>query len=143
MENGPLYPRRRAMWPWVVGALVVMVLGLCTIGALALGIGASDGSVSILVPSTHPTPPQGSRAVPVRPAIKGDDVVHVGEDVRAGTYRAVTAIPAGSTCYWAKSSDAEGKNILDNGLPTGGRPQVTLKKGEWFTSQGCPDWAAR
>ena len=75
--------------------------------------------------------------------IQGDDVVHVGEDVPAGTYRAVTAVQSGDNCYWSKSSDAEGRNIIENALPTGGRPQVTLKTGQWFTTAGCPAWAKR
>ena len=72
--------------------------------------------------------------------INGDDLVHVGEDVPAGTYRMVEAVTSGDLCYWKKAKDAEGSDIIDNALPTGGRSQVTLKKGQWFTSQGCPDW---
>lgn len=30
-----------------------------------------------------------------------------------------------------------------NGLPAGGRPQVTLKRGQWFESRGCPDWRVK
>lgn len=71
--------------------------------------------------------------------ISGDDLVHVGEDVPPGTYRAESAITS-DMCYWKKSKDAEGTDIISNDIPAGGRPQVTLKKGQWFTSQGCPNW---
>jgi hypothetical protein len=64
---------------------------------------------------------------------------HVGEDFPAGTYR-VTQNVAGANCYWLKSKDAEGDVIIDNAVPMGGRPQVTLKKGQWFTSERCGTW---
>lgn len=86
-------------------------------------------------PTTAP-----KKAVPSKPKISGDDVVHIGEDVPAGTYRVATTVQSGENCYWLKSSDAEGSNIIDNDLPAGGRPQVTLKTGQWFTSRDCPDW---
>jgi hypothetical protein len=69
-----------------------------------------------------------------------EGVWKVGTDITAGTYRTDTNV-SGSTCYWQKSSDAEGTKILSNDLPTGGRPQVTLTKGQWFKTQGCGDWS--
>jgi hypothetical protein len=94
-------------------------------------------------PRTTPPPP-GTGQIPEgtsgRPTILGDDVVHAGEDVPAATYRAVKPVDPDGYCYWQKSSDAEGQHIISNGNPTGGRPAVTLKAGQWFTSQGCPDW---
>jgi hypothetical protein len=86
-------------------------------------------------------PDHTSAPAAAKPTIKGDDLVHIGEDVPAGTYRAVEAISG--DCYWKKSKDAEGDQIIDNDIPAGGRPQVTLKAGQWFTSQGCPDWAKK
>lgn len=83
-------------------------------------------------------PDHASPAAGAKPTIKGDDLVHVGEDVPAGTYRVATAV--GGDCYWKKSKDAEGDDIIDNDIPAGGRPQVTLKSGQWFTSKDCPDW---
>jgi len=142
----PAYPKRKAMWPWVVGALVAVVLGLCSLGVYALGSAAPSGSASATAPTTYGVSPSSQGLVPhpgVRPSIKGDDLVHVGEDVAAGTYRAATPVLEGQSCYWLKSSDAEGSHIIENGLPAGGRPQVTLKKGQWFTSRDCPDWLAQ
>lgn len=86
-------------------------------------------------------PDHTSTPAAAKPTIKGDDLVHVGEDVPAGTYRAVEAISG--DCYWKKSKDAEGSDIIDNDIPSGGRPQVTLKAGQWFTSDGCPDWVKK
>lgn len=130
--------RRRRAWPWVL--LVVGIIALVTAcgGALsAIGNGMTDAAVPTTVdigtPEPRPVAPSGA------PIISGDDVVHVGEDVPAGTYRTRTVVD-NQLCYWSRSHDAEGKRLIDNKLPTGGRPQVTLKKGQWFTSQGCPDW---
>lgn len=83
-------------------------------------------------------PDHAGPAAGAKPTIKGDDLVHVGEDVPAGTYRVATAVDG--DCYWKKSKDAEGDDIIDNDIPAGGRPQVTLKSGQWFTSKDCPDW---
>lgn len=99
----------------------------------------------LLTPPATPAAPK-AKPVPTKPTIAGDDVVHVGEDIPAGTYRAVERITKDGPfeiCYWSKTRDSEGSDIIDNGIPTGGRPQVTLKKGQWFKSQGCPMWAKR
>lgn len=84
----------------------------------------------------HTSAPAGGK-----PTIKGDDLVHVGEDVPAGTYRAADAV--GADCYWKKSRDAEGDDIIDNDIPGAGRPQVTLKAGQWFVTKHCADWVKR
>lgn len=92
-------------------------------------------------PTTRLTTPPATKpaaAAPVR--ISGDDIVLVGTDVPAGTYRATTKVDPEDGCYWEKSKDAEGDDIIDNANVSGGRPQVTLKKGQWFTSEDCPDW---
>lgn len=75
------------------------------------------------------------------PAIAADTLVHVGEDVPAGTYRAITG--ADGDCYWKKSSDSEGQDIIANDIVKGGRPQVNLAKGQWFVSEHCGAWAKR
>jgi hypothetical protein len=136
----PVYPKPRRVWPVVLGGLVVAVLGLCALGAYALGSLPANDATSVSDPTTHAASPRTAPHPGVRPAIKGDDLVHVGEDVSAGTYRTATAVQPGGLCYWQKSTDAEGAHITKNDVPTGGRPQVTLVKGEWFKTQGCPDW---
>lgn len=143
-------PRKRRVWPWVA---IPAALLFCLVGVIAAV--ASDTEPSTSAASTDSpgeivgesgakaaksAAPKGKPAA--RTTIGGDDLVHVGEDIPPGTYRAVESIEGG-LCYWKKSRDAEGTNIITNEIPTGGRPQVTLKKGQWFTSQGCPDWVAK
>lgn len=78
------------------------------------------------------------------PHIEADALVHVGEDVPAGTYRASQDVSAvGGMCYWSKTRDAEGQDIIANNIVKVGRPQVTLAKGQWFVSQDCGEWAKK
>lgn len=63
----------------------------------------------------------------------------VGEDIKAGTYRTTSAVS--SRCYWGiYRSGSNGSDIIDNDIPNGGRPTVTLSKGQDFKSSNCGDW---
>lgn len=68
-----------------------------------------------------------------------DGIWTVGSDIKAGTYRAKEAV--GSDCYWAVvKTGTNGSDIIDNGIPGGGRPSVTVKKGQDFESSRCGTW---
>lgn len=129
----------------IVGSAVGVVLALCTIGGLATvmsGSGEDEPSAALVVPS-HPTPatqPAPVQKVSARPDTIREGVWSVGEDIKPGRYRVMAAIPEGASCYWQISTDPEGQNIVSNDIPTGGRPTVTLKKGQWFKTQGCGEW---
>lgn len=69
--------------------------------------------------------------------IAGDGMYLVGDDFKAGTYRTTSPV---SECYWAKYSDSEGDDIIANDFVNGGRPQVILKKGQWFKTSDCGTW---
>jgi hypothetical protein len=149
---------RKILWliAGLIGALALLLCGgiltssaddaarVGTIEATETGAGSpSPGAVVGSAGAKAAQSVKPTRSPKPVPQISGDDIVHVGEDVPAGVYRAIDSISDDgpfSICYWLKSSDAEGSKIIDNGLPTGGRPQVTLKAGQWFSSQGCPDW---
>jgi hypothetical protein len=73
------------------------------------------------------------------PRIAEDGIWKIGDDFPAGTYR-VTESVSGMDCYWTKSSDPEGEDIISNDVPSGGRPQVSLKNGQWFTTERCGVW---
>ncbi|WP_227008193.1 hypothetical protein [Pseudarthrobacter sp. AB1] len=63
----------------------------------------------------------------------------VGSDIEPGTYRAVAAV--GSTCYWGiYRSGSNGGDIIENDIPGGGRPVVTLSPGQDFNSTRCGKW---
>lgn len=63
----------------------------------------------------------------------------VGVDVQPGTYR--TKEPVTDHCYWGIYSDPNGDHIVANDIVTGGRPTVTLKGGQFFTTTRCGSWA--
>lgn len=138
----PRPKRKRRVWPWLVGIAIGVVLLIGCIGAMTAFEDAAQDETAAAAPAT--TPAKAAKKGPPPPAAKtigGDDLVHVGEDVPAGVYRATE--PVDGLCYWLKSKDAEGTQIIDNDIPAGGRPQVTLKAGQWFKSQGCPQWVAK
>lgn len=63
----------------------------------------------------------------------------VGRDIASGTYR--SAEPVGSRCYWGiYRSGSNGSEILENDIPGGGHPTVTLAEGQDFTSARCGKW---
>ena len=62
----------------------------------------------------------------------------VGTDIPAGTYKLESNIAPDTMCYWSiTKSGSNGTDIISNGIPTGGRPSVTIKAGQDFTNQGC------
>jgi hypothetical protein len=63
----------------------------------------------------------------------------VGVDIAAGTYRTTDSV--GSTCYWGiYTSGTNGDDIITNDIPGGGRPTVTLSKGQDFNTTRCGTW---
>jgi len=69
----------------------------------------------------------------------GDGTWTVGKDIEPGTYRAAAAV--GSTCYWGiYQSGTNGSKIIENDIPGGGRPVVTLSNGQDFNSTRCGKW---
>lgn len=63
----------------------------------------------------------------------------VGRSIAAGTY--VTTENVGSRCYWAiLASGTNGSDIIENDIPGGGRPSVTLSNGQDFKTSNCGSW---
>jgi multidrug efflux pump subunit AcrA (membrane-fusion protein) len=68
-----------------------------------------------------------------------DGTWSVGTDIAAGTYR--TTDEVGSSCYWAiLAGGTNGSDILENDIPGGGRPMVTLAEGQDFNTKRCGSW---
>jgi hypothetical protein len=63
-------------------------------------------------------------------------------DIEPGTYRTAEAV--GSSCYWGISrSGSNGSDIIDNGIPGGGFPVVTLQAGQDFVNNRCGTFVKR
>lgn len=142
LEQNPVNKKsRKGVWIAAIIGTIVLI-ALCA-GVLSLMDGSQKNSSIVQTPSDVRSTPS-PKAIQENPLLKGimrdeDTPLKVGEDLPSGTYR-VTASVAGRNCYWIKSSDSEGSNIIKNDVPQGGRPQVTLQKGQWFTSQDCGEW---
>lgn len=69
----------------------------------------------------------------------GDGTWTVGRDIEPGTY--IPTADLGSSCYWAiLAKGTNGSDIVDNDIPGGGRPSVTLSEGQDFKSSRCGSW---
>lgn len=80
-----------------------------------------------------PTP-----AVPAVPEIT-DGIWTVGEDIPAGTYKVTE--PITDSCYWSITrTGSNGSDIIENDLPSGGLPRVTIKRGQDFETNRCGTW---
>ena len=63
----------------------------------------------------------------------------VGVDMQPGTYRPESAVS--SSCYWGiYKSGTNGDDIIDNDIPGGGFPTVTVSEGQDFSSTRCGNW---
>lgn len=152
-------PAKKGMPTW--GKVTLGVVGtFITIGIIgnALGGSSSPSSAAYLADpqasSAAPAPaaakttaakaatkaPSTKAAAPisVSPTIGEGDFV-VGEDMPAGRWRTTMTVSDG--CYWAiYRANTNQSDIIDNGIVNGGRPTVTLKKGQEFHSNGCGSW---
>jgi hypothetical protein len=148
IPGGPPASRKKRIWLGAGVMFAVVVIAFCC----GLGIGSSGDSSPQVI--TTPTPvkvieylPAPSQAAPstataeptkAAAATIEEGTWTVGEDFPAGTYRLQTA--ATSMCYWGiYKSGTNQANIIDNDIVTGGRPTVTLKRGQDFKSD-CGTW---
>jgi len=61
----------------------------------------------------------------------------VGVDIKPGKYKVTEAVSG--DCYWKISTTGK-DDIIANDIVTGGKPTVTLKKGQTFSTQDCGSW---
>jgi len=106
----------------------------------AAGSPVTAPAVTVTVTVTAPAAPAAPPPGPV--ASVGDGVYVVGQDMQPGTYRVSAAVTDG--CYWAiTKSGSNGADIVQNDLPKGGFPQVTVKAGQDFDSERCGTWVKK
>ncbi|NVM99036.1 hypothetical protein G6035_10260 [Arthrobacter sp. SDTb3-6] len=69
----------------------------------------------------------------------GEGTWAVGRDIAPGTYVSTSAVD--SDCYWAiLAGGSNGSDIIENDIPGGGRPSVTLSAGQDFKTSRCGTW---
>jgi hypothetical protein len=64
----------------------------------------------------------------------------VGVDVSAGTYKVTATVDPGAMCYWKITQTGKPDNIIGNDIVKGGKPTVTVKRGQDFTTEDCGTW---
>ncbi|MFF4346335.1 hypothetical protein [Streptomyces sp. NPDC001530] len=109
--------------------------------AAAPGGGEPEPAVTVTEKVTV-TPKPAEKAGPAT-LVEGDGQYLVGEDMQAGTYKTAGPDKSGfvDNCYWARTKDASGEFgaiIANDNLQGQGR--VTVKKGEYFETNGCQKW---
>jgi hypothetical protein len=123
--------------PTAAPAPVTVTATVAGSGAAPATVTAPPVTVTATVTAAGPAPAAGAQ-----PTSVGDGVYVVGEDMAPGTYKVSAAVKDG--CYWMiTKSGTNGADIIQNDLPTGGFPQVTLTKGQDFTTNRCGTWAKK
>lgn len=146
----PTGTRKKRMWLGIAAMAAVVVVAFCC--GLSIGGGDTDPQVIttptpvkvieyLPAPSAPAPTADASPAAPTKaPAATIDDGVWtVGEDFPAGTYKVTAAVT--QMCYWGiYKSGTNQENIIQNDIVTGGRPTVTLKRGQDFKTSDCGTW---
>lgn len=147
-----------------IGWMILAGFGILAFGA-AIGAGAGDTTtatasdpqptVTVTAPAepgaevtvtappvtvTAPPPPAKTATAPKAAATIEEGTWEVGVDVAPGRYKTVDAVDASGMCYWKITTTGKPSDIVDNDIVTGGRPTVTIKKGQDFTTQDCGTW---
>jgi len=98
-------------------------------------------AVTVTVTATAAPKPAPAPVVAPAAATIEEGQWEVGVDVAAGVYKVTAAVVTGSDCYWSITQHGNSANIISNDIVQGGKPTVTLKKGQDFTTQRCGTWA--
>lgn len=122
---------------WTVG---LVALGAAV--ALACGSGNEDATGGEPPPEPATTTAAATTTKKAGPLTQvGNGTYTVGTDMAAGTYKVTGELTADMNCFWSiYVTGSNGHDIVANDLPTGGWPQITVKKGQDFDSRGCGTW---
>lgn len=129
--------------------LILAVAMLCGFGGVMIGVVfASPEATSSATEAPavdEPGAPESASVGAAKPAkppapTVDDGVWVVGDDMPAGTYKVTAAVS--SRCYWeiSKTGGSGVMDIVANDLPGGGKPQVSLKRGQTFKTDNCGTW---
>lgn len=148
--SAPTPPRTRKKWPFVVGAVVLVLLIAGLVNSLGGSPSAQTGT-SAQPTRQAPQPPAEQQVpaavvpqAPAGPATQaGDGTYQVGTDIAAGQYKTpgpdkTAVIPS---CYWSRLKDDSGEfsAIIANNVVQG-PGSVTVKKGEYLELSGGCTW---
>ena len=81
------------------------------------------------------------KAAPAPSLISGIGQWEVGVDMPAGVYQVTAAVDPAAMCYWKVTQTGKSEHIIANDIVKRGRPSVTVKRGQDFTTEDCGTWA--
>lgn len=120
-------PKKRKVWPWVVGVLAFLLLAF--VGCTAMTVSAVDDVVS--KPSVNAPAFESEDQGPVDPLVT-DGTYLVGSEIQPGTYRVVPAENLfGEMGYWARCADLACEVDMD-GLDSTGLITNEIVQGPGF-----------
>lgn len=129
---------KKTLYAIGAGLAFITVLACSGTGPTATGDGSRPTASPAATALTVVTPSPAASPKPVAPTIE-DGIWTVGDDIPAGTYKVRDALTG--MCYWGiYKSGTNQSDIVDNDIVSGGKPTVTLKKGQDFKSSGCGTW---
>lgn len=135
----PRKPRRRGTLALILG-IGVALAGLCLGGVAIIGMSAGDDT-STPAGGAAPSATAAAQLAPKPAATIDDGVWTVGEDIAPGTYKVTKPLSGELACYWKiTKTGSNGSDIIDNALPRGGLPRVTLRAGQDFETKRCGTW---
>ena len=81
------------------------------------------------------------KAAPAPSLITGIGQWEVGVDMPAGVYKVTADVDPTAMCYWKVTQTSKPEHIIANDIVKHGRPSVTVKRGQDFTTEDCGTWA--
>lgn len=138
---------RRAVWPFLVGVLVLALL-FCT--GIVSAVAFSEPREGVLPavtpnPGSRPTADVTAPKLKPRPGRIGEGMWEVGSEVKPGKYRTNGMREDAVLCYWHSAKDTGTDNIIEQGMSSKQSEPgiITLEKGQFFKTSGCQDWVPR
>lgn len=122
---------------------IIVLAGLVMFLATGCGSGGTTAGPTMTVTATE-TVTAAVTSTPSEEAAAGvtdtitDGIWLVGEDIKPGSYKTTELVD--DDCYWAILVGGSNGDIIDNSIPGGGYPRVTLSKGQEFETNQCGEW---
>lgn len=160
--QGQTPPPKKQRWNRKTAGAAGLLVGLL-VGAIAAAGGSSNSATeaasaagkTVTIPGATVTlPPVVKTVTRPGPTVKvtvtqkpaeaaatiDEGTWEVGVDVAPGRYKTTEAVDPDGMCYWKITTTGSPDHIVDNDIVSGGKPTVTIKKGQDFTTQDCGTW---
>lgn len=124
-------------------AVTGVTLGAVICGAGTMALVGDNDRVIRTTPSLTANPTTTAPTFKGKPNTIGEGLWKVGVDVSPGEYRTTGGAPGAVVlCYWHTAKTSGDEAIVDQGVvdSINAPSRVTLRKGQYFKTNGCRDW---